>query len=275
MLLTDTQVPGSETRDPARLLGKARRLDLFTGLDQLYAELPETRRGCCGRCCFESPGLFYVEYLRLLELLAARPAEEREALVGNALRELLFSWIEPTRTCLFLGGEGRCTIYDQRPLVCRLFGLTPPSDPERAEHEMHLAAAEEARELRRLGVRIPKATLVRARSHCRRVRSAHGRRPKTDADALADRAAALDSQLLPREVVLQEYCFVSLPDRLGNAMPVSDRLGASMLGGEVVEELRLQLLRRAQQGESVEQLLAEVLAQTQPPAILRRTRRRR
>ena len=58
-------------------------------------------------------------------------------------------------------------------------------------------------------------------------------------------------------------------------MPVSDRLGASMLGGEVVEELRLQLLRRAQQGESVEQLLAEVLAQTQPPAILRRTRRRR
>ena len=145
MLLTDTQVPGSETRDPARLLGKARRLDLFTGLDQLYAELPETRCGCCGRCCFESPGLFYVEYLRLLELLAARPAEEREALVGNALRELLFSWIEPTRTCLFLGGEGRCTIYDQRPLVCRLFGLTPPSDPERAEHEMHLAAARRPR----------------------------------------------------------------------------------------------------------------------------------
>jgi len=227
--------------DLRRALRRARRRRLFDALEQVYAELPETTCGGCGRCCFESPGLFFVEYLRLVEMLET----QRQDVVTRALRELLFSWIEPERNCLFLDEARRCTIYEARPLACRLFGLSSPTDPDQAQEELRMAAEQEAEQLRRLGIEIPEATLERAVASCDRVRDTRGRRPIVDPDALADRVAELDAKLIPTEVVGQEYCFLSLPDRLG----------AAALGGDVVETLRIQVLRRAQRGESVEALV--------------------
>lgn len=241
MLKTDHQVGGTEGVDLRRARRRARRLHLFEALEQIYAELPETTCGGCGRCCFESPGLFFVEYLRLVERLE-RP---RQDVMTRALRELLFSWIEPERNCLFLDASSRCTIYEARPLTCRLFGLSSPTDPEQAREELRKAAEQEAEQLRRLGIEIPEATLGRALASCDRVRDTRGRRCRVDPDVLAERVAELDAKLIPTEVVRQEYCFLSLPDRLG----------ATALGGGVVEMLRIQVLRRAQRGESVEALV--------------------
>ena len=241
MLRTDHQVGGTEGVDLRRALRRARRRRLFDALEQVYAELPETTCGGCGRCCFESPGLFFVEYLRLVEMLET----QRQDVVTRALRELLFSWIEPERNCLFLEEARRCTIYEARPLACRLFGLSSPTDPDQAQEELRLAAEQEAEQLRRLGIEIPEAALRRAVAGCDRVRDTRGRRPRVDPDALAERVAELDAKLIPTEVVRQEYCFLSLPDRLG----------AAALGGDVVETLRIQVLRRAQRGESVEALV--------------------
>jgi len=238
----------SASFDSRRLLRKARRLNLFAALDGIYALFPETRCGRCGVCCYQTPGLFYIEYLRLFELVAKLQPEARVAVFHDALRDLLFAWIEPGRSCLFLGEDHRCCIYDLRPLTCRLFGLTNPADPEAAQRELHLAAEAEADRLSWLGVEMPDATLTRAVVACRRVRSLRGRRPRLDGDDLADQVAGLDRRLLPVEVVEREYCFQSF----------SDRLGAALFGDETVELLRLQLLRRAQRGEPVESLVAEV-----------------
>jgi len=227
--------------DLRRALRRARRLRLFEALEQVYAELPETTCRGCGRCCFESPGLFFVEYLRLVEMLS----RQRQDVVTPALRELLFSWIEPERNCLFLDAARRCTIYEMRPLACRLFGLSSPTDAEQAQEELRRAAEQEAEQFRLLGIEIPEATLGRAVASCDHVRDARGGRPTVDPDALAERVAELDARLIPTEVVRQEYCFLSLPDRLG----------AAALGEDVVEALRIQVLRRAQRGESVEALV--------------------
>src|SRR5574340_839633 len=209
-------------------------------------------------------GLFYVEYLAALERLSALPAEQQEAQVWAAFRELFFAWIEPERSCIFLDGQGRCSCYEHRPLTCRLFGLVPVPNLEQAQEELHLAAAEEARRLARRGVEIPRATLTRALAGCRQVRCRHGRRPALDQDELAERVAALDGGLLSREVVIREYCFQSFPDRLG----------AAVFGEGRIEGLRLRLVRRAQRGEPVEELLARVMKRAEVQSALIHRRRR-
>ncbi len=233
---------------------RARHRRLFESLRAIYAEFPSTTCENCARCCFESPGLFFVEYLYLLDLLAGLPSGRREELATRAFRELIFSWIEPDRDCLFLAGS-RCTIYDRRPLACRLFGLVPAAERERAEAEARFAARQEARRLRRFGIEVPEAVIRRSLVSCDRVRDEEGRAVTADGESMAARVARLDAALLPRQVVLEEFCFRSLPERLG----------AAALELHAMDALRVQLLRRAQAGAPAGDLLSLLLAQVRLP----------
>ena len=236
--------PRSDAVDLRRALEQARRADLFARLDEIYARLPATTCDGCARCCLESPGIFFVEYLALIDWLLALPEAERRRLLRSALHELLFSWIDPDRQCLLLEGS-RCRSYAARPLACRLFGLVAPAERDQAEAQVRLAAREEARRLRMLGIDIPEGVIQRSLASCDRVRDERGQPVRVDADALAARVARLDERLLPREVVIEEFCFRSLPERLG----------AAALGGEAIELVQVQLMRRAQRGEPTEDLL--------------------
>jgi Fe-S-cluster containining protein len=249
---------GSWECDLEEALGRARRKGLLDSLARVYAEFPAVTCDNCARCCFESPGVFFVEYLDALHTLAALPTDRRRQLLRGAVRELFFSWIEPDRTCIFLGPSG-CNIYRQRPLACRLFGLVAPAEREQAEVEARLAARQEAQRLRLLGIEVPEAVIRRSLVSCDRVRDLRGERVRADADATAVRVADLDAALLPRQVVAGEFCFQS----------VAERLGAVAFGPEVVEGMRVQLLRRAQRGESVEELLDLVWRQARFPGMVR------
>ncbi|MBE9566033.1 MAG: YkgJ family cysteine cluster protein [Proteobacteria bacterium] len=247
----------SEGVDLSQALRRARREGLFESLREIYDSFPETECENCARCCFESPGLFFIEYLYQVDQLAREPGPRLELLVREALEELFFSWIEPDRPCLFLE-DLRCTQYERRPLACRLFGLVAPADPVQAESEARLAARQEARRLKLLGIEVPEAIVQRSLASCDRVRDRNGNPARVDGDAMAARVARLDEALLPRQVVVEEFCFRSLPERLG----------AAMLGGEAIETMRIQLLRRAQRGEAVENLIEIIRKQVQlPPAL--------
>ncbi len=253
----------SDDTDLARMLRRARRAALFDSLSRIYAELPETTCENCGRCCFESPGVFFVEHLRLADLLAGMSAERRQSLLERAFHEAFFSWIDPDRRCIF-HEPPHCTIYNDRPLACRLFGLVPPQDRDQVEIQARLAARQEARRLQLFGIEIPEAVIQRALASCERVRDKQGRPVRVDGDEIAARVARLDTSLLPKEVVVQEFCFRSLPERLA----------AAALGSEAIEGMRVQLLRRAQRGESVRDLIQLLLKQARLPAPLRRKKGR-
>lgn len=260
-------IESSDELDWPRELGRAERAGMFRSLDGIYSELPETTCDNCARCCYESPGLFFVEHLRLLDTLSKLAPDRREELLGRALRELLFSWIEPESACIFLENS-RCTIYERRPLACRLFGLVSMREREQAEAQARLAAREEARRLKLLGIEVPEAIIRRSLAGCDRVRNRHGKPVAVDGEELAAKVARLDARLLPEEIVAREFCFRSLPERVG----------AAALGPEVVEGLRVQLLRRAQRGETIERLLALVRKDAELPAPLAargRSRRQR
>jgi len=251
-------VAGSWECDLEPMLRLARQARLLESLARVYADFPEVTCDNCARCCFESPGVFFVEYLDALHMLADLPADRREALVRRAVRELFLSWIEPDRTCIFLQPWG-CAIYEQRPLACRLFGLVAPAEREQAEVEARLAARQESQRLHLLGIEVPEGVIRRSLVSCDRVRDMRGEPVRVDADATAVRVADLDAVLLPRQVVVEEFCFQS----------VTERLGAAAFGPEVVEGMRVQLLRRAQRGEPVEKLLDLAWRQARFPGVLR------
>ncbi len=254
----------SAEADAEQMLRRARKAGLFASLARIYSEFPATECENCARCCFESPGIFYIEYLHLLEVLAAMPEQRRAELIARAFRELMFSWIEPERTCIFLE-SGRCTIYERRPLACRLFGLVPAADRDRAEAEARMAAREEARRLSRFGIEVPEAVIQRSLTSCEKVRDRQGNQPVIDGEAVAAKVARLDAALIPQQVVMQEFCFRALPERIG----------AASFDEESVELLRVQLLRRAQAGQPIGELVKLVLAQARLPRALRTQRPKR
>jgi Fe-S-cluster containining protein len=229
------------------MLRQARQKRLFEALERVYAAFPETTCENCARCCFESPGVFFVEYLHLMKAMWELPQAQWELALQRALGELLFSWVDRQRQCIFLESS-RCMWYQRRPLACRLFGLVSPADREQAEVEARMAAREEARRLSLLGIRVPEEVVTRSLVSCDRVRDRRGRAVRVEAEAIAARVARLDEVLLPREVVVQEFCFLSLPERLG----------AALLGRETVDTMRIQLLRRVQRGERMASLVEEV-----------------
>jgi|GEM_PF-644378 len=247
----DDPIGGSSEADVRRMMDRAKEAGLFRLLDQVYGELPETTCENCGRCCFESPGVFFVEYLRLLDLIATMSSQRRDELLELAVRELFFSWIEPDRTCIFLDlDKSLCTVYDNRPLACRLFGLVGTANRETEVAKARLAARQDAQRLGRFGIRIPEAVIQRSLVNCDKVCDRRGRRINLEGDEFAARIGRLDASILPQHVVIREFCFRSLPERLGYAM----------LGEALIDAIKVQLLRRAQSGQCVTELVSALLS---------------
>lgn len=92
----------------------------MTELNLLYATLPETGCDACGTCCV-SPHITFVEFAFLLQHIVPRwPREARERLVAEP--PVASECYEGNLLCPLQDAQGRCAIYEQRPLICRLEG---------------------------------------------------------------------------------------------------------------------------------------------------------
>lgn len=82
-------------------------------IDDVYARVPEVHcKGLCQAACGPI-GCSGIEAAALQDKGIALPTVVDHPTAGAA-------------TCSHLSVEGRCTIYADRPLVCRLFGATKP-----------------------------------------------------------------------------------------------------------------------------------------------------
>ena len=80
-----------------------------TRLDKLYATMPVLE---CQGLCHESCGpiaMTRVEWARIIDLLGFEPEGE-----------------SPKLRCPMLDADDCCTVYEIRPTICRLWGLTEP-----------------------------------------------------------------------------------------------------------------------------------------------------
>ena len=91
----------------------------FGNLQNIYRRVPETTCNCCGKCCSENPGGSFVEFLNYFNTFKIK--EDKKIIVENVIRNNLTSLVQQN-DCLFLKND-KCSIYNERPLSCRIFGL--------------------------------------------------------------------------------------------------------------------------------------------------------
>jgi Fe-S-cluster containining protein len=105
-------------------------------LDDLYAQLPSI---ACRGLCQEACGPIEMSILE---------AERIEIRYGKTIEA-------PCLTCSALGPMGTCTVYDARPLICRLWGLTESmACPHGCKPEGGYLSDDEARRLINRSVQI-------------------------------------------------------------------------------------------------------------------------
>ncbi|MDK2867882.1 MAG: hypothetical protein PWP38_2197 [Clostridiales bacterium] len=111
----------------------ARENGLFKQLEGIYAQVPHCD-GCigCKTCCAESVDTTYIEFLYVLNCyypdyqdLLSLPDDMQKRLLKFTLFELSIP-----QKCPFLNEDGRCEVYEARPLACRVYGTMSRSDYE-------------------------------------------------------------------------------------------------------------------------------------------------
>lgn len=98
----------------------AEKSGFFENLYRIYRTIPQGKCSGCGRCCMESVNTYYVEFLNIYQYFR----ENRrlyETLFPKILRYYFLELVE-SQDCPFLSKETICSIYNYRPLNCRLFG---------------------------------------------------------------------------------------------------------------------------------------------------------
>lgn len=115
--------PTSEQIERAKLEAKKAQ-------DSVPATTCDHRGICCKAGC---PNMRYAEFFAIFEDAVSRMPKERqiEITIGCVRRYLQRQSIEKTKPCVLLTEDNMCSVYEQRPLKCRMYGLYPRKTYER------------------------------------------------------------------------------------------------------------------------------------------------
>ena len=103
------------------------RVDTFgQAIRQRYPTQITCHAGCDG-CCYQQLTVFPVEAHHLAQAVAALAPEVRQHLLARLQQTDPWRLVDPPPPCVLLE-HGRCSLYDHRPLICRIHGF-PVSSP--------------------------------------------------------------------------------------------------------------------------------------------------
>lgn len=95
-------------------------------------------KGCC-HCCHEAVEIWPQEARLLVETVRTSGVMPDRARLERQRRHSVETWrAQPPadRACVFLGGDGACTVYESRPNACRkLQVLTDPALCDASQHQ--------------------------------------------------------------------------------------------------------------------------------------------
>ncbi|GAU77049.1 YkgJ family cysteine cluster protein [Fusibacter sp. 3D3] len=98
--------------------------NIFDSLNKIYEAVPSGQCQGCTKCCHESVNISMVEALNILHQYYEKENGEiviPENIKMNLIKYYFSEWIMPKK-CPFLSDENLCSIYQARPLPCRIFG---------------------------------------------------------------------------------------------------------------------------------------------------------
>jgi len=96
----------------------------FDALNSIYNKLPDGKCSTCSKCCKESVNISQIEFFWIVDQYF--DSKDLFNSLGENLRKKLIKYyifeIVSFSHCPFLDKNRQCTIYNARPLVCRIFG---------------------------------------------------------------------------------------------------------------------------------------------------------
>ena len=93
---------------------------IFKELNKVYDDVPKGNCKGCGNCCMESVGINLVEFLNIYNYL-----QKNNKLKSNIMNNIFdYYFLEYVKKlpCPFKDENNRCSIYEVRPLNCRIYG---------------------------------------------------------------------------------------------------------------------------------------------------------
>lgn len=197
-------------------------------LEDIYAQIPEGTCSGCTKCCSEAVNTFFSEYINLRKQLEAQ--NELASFQKACLYYYLTELIQPMK-CPLLRADGRCAVYFQRPLPCRVFGHLKREDYEANYSDILANNQEMAIQLNEsLQIKVPESVISKKIDYCD---SFYSPQPMSadDRDALVDELFYLDSLMLSRGLLDFEEINLSLVQWFAY----------DMLGKEEAARLRIQV----------------------------------
>jgi uncharacterized protein len=98
------------------------RVDAFgQTIGQRYPTQVTCHAGCDG-CCYQQFTVFPVEAHHLTQAVTGLTLEARQRLLGRLQQEDPWRIIDTPTPCVLLE-QGRCSLYEHRPLICRIHGF--------------------------------------------------------------------------------------------------------------------------------------------------------
>lgn len=221
-------------------------------IEEIYNSIPNGQCvSACANCCMESVETHYIEFLRIYQYLKMRP-ELRNELYPKVLR-FYFYELYQKRSCPFLNNDNLCSIYEVRPLPCRIYGTRNEQDYEKSYQRIKLQCKQDAKLLKKqFQVEISNQVLEYKVPYC------------TDFIIReADRISEENLQLLNDHLVTMQF-----PYFLNGYIEI-DEIQYSLIGWfmrlwfteEKMGELRIKILKELQEtgkSETFEQLLGSL-----------------
>lgn len=197
------------------VLSQAERDGLFSELQNIYSNFPETQCKDCATCCaIPTPG-YLIEYLNMYKYIKENLQDKWPRILENTVKYFYLEMVDVDLKCPFLGEDNHCLVHQVRPLTCRTHGLVEMKDADQKVSEMEKIAK---RYKEKYDIILPEEIIRFKLPACPRGSNTKGPGINTQLAQGISNVAKLESELFSEELAETEYTFVPLATHLALTM---------------------------------------------------------
>ncbi|MTI81217.1 MAG: YkgJ family cysteine cluster protein [Firmicutes bacterium] len=200
-------------------LNKAQGNNMLAELQQIYDKLPQTTCNNCASCCnWGSPPAFFIEYLNMYKYVRDNMKEQWGEVLTRSAEYFYLELVDVNQKCPFVGPDNRCSIYQVRPLSCRIYGLLAKSDFEKGDLNQGLKFIA-SKLWDEYQIKVPSEIANSELKWCGNVKNPTGKHLKMDVLVSAtSEVAKIDARFFPENLVDQEGTSLPYPVHLMNTV---------------------------------------------------------